>query len=61
MDTSDSQIVFDENGICEYCHNFDSTILPSWHTDHRGEARLRKLSHEIRKDRGLKTLIVLSG
>jgi N-acetyl sugar amidotransferase len=30
MDTSDSNISFDENGLCEYCYNFKKNILPTW-------------------------------
>lgn len=28
MDTSDPYINFDENGICDYCSNYDQNILP---------------------------------
>ena len=64
MDTTDSKIVFDERGVCEYCNNFESTIKPSWHTGERGKEQLRKLSHLIRKDKGSKDfdcIIGLSG
>jgi N-acetyl sugar amidotransferase len=30
MDTSDSLISFDGNGVCEYCNNYKSNILPKW-------------------------------
>ena len=39
MDTSDSGIVFDERGWCDYCNNYHRNILPNWHTDERGERR----------------------
>lgn len=48
MDTSDSQIRFDEHGVCDHCNTFTTSILPSWHTDERGAAALRKLTDEIR-------------
>ena len=51
MDTSDSEINFDDSGVCEYCNNFDSNIKPSWHTDDRGERQLAKLSELIKSDR----------
>ena len=35
MDTSDSGIVFDERGWCDYCNNYHRNILPNWHTDER--------------------------
>ncbi|KAB0572920.1 N-acetyl sugar amidotransferase [Helicobacter pullorum] len=32
MDTSDPEIVFDENGVCNHCKKFDEKILPYWKT-----------------------------
>ena len=31
MDTSDPSIQFDAHGTCDYCHNFEANIRPSWH------------------------------
>ncbi len=50
MDTSDPGIVFDERGWCDYCNNFESTILPNWHTDAQGEDQLMLLADKIRKE-----------
>lgn len=36
MDTSDSNIVFDARGFCDYCNNYDTNIVPHWHPDERG-------------------------
>ena len=30
MDTSDSKIVFDEKGVCDYCNDYYKNILPGW-------------------------------
>lgn len=49
MDTTDSGIVFDERGRCDYCHNFYTNILPNWHTDARGEAELQRIAGEIKR------------
>jgi len=49
MDTSDPNIVFDDAGLCEYCHNFDEHILPNWHTNERGARELDRLAVDIRK------------
>ncbi len=49
MDTSDPRIVFDEEGISDYYHNFQKNILPYWHTDERGEAELAKMAERIKK------------
>lgn len=49
MDSSDPNIVFDGRGWCDYCNNFEATIRPNWHTDHRGEAALQALADKIRE------------
>ena len=30
MDTTDSKIIFDENGVCDHCLNFEKNIKPYW-------------------------------
>lgn len=30
MDTTDSKITFDENGVCDHCRNFDKNLKPYW-------------------------------
>lgn len=49
MDTSDSMITFDENGVCDHCINFEKKIKPNWHTDHVGEEKLENLVKKIKK------------
>ena len=49
MDTSDSKIVFDERGRCDYCSNYYTNILPNWHPDAVGAAQLERMVDEIRK------------
>lgn len=64
MDTTDPNIVFDQNNECDYCNNFQKVILPNWHTDERGEAELIKVAEKIRKDgqgRDFDCIIGLSG
>ena len=51
MDTSDSGIAFDENGLCDYCNNYDHYILPKWHTDFNGEKQLLESANSIRASR----------
>lgn len=48
MDASDPNIVFDAQGVCDYCNNFRSEILPNWHPDERG-VELETLAAKIRK------------
>jgi N-acetyl sugar amidotransferase len=50
MDTSDSGIVFDANGRCDYCNNYYANILPNWHTDERGQQGLERIAERIRAD-----------
>ena len=49
MDTTDSQIHFDSEGVCDHCITFDQKILPYWKTDSSGEASLLKLTQKIKK------------
>jgi len=49
MDTSDSQIVFDERGVCDHCIGFERDVLPNWHPDERGAAMFREVVERIRR------------
>lgn len=49
MDTSDSNIVFDNEGVSDYYHNFKQVIEPNWHTNERGYQDLIKISSDIKK------------
>ena len=48
MDTTDSKIVFDRDGVCDFCNDFKKNILPSWKpmTD---DPALEQIGEEIRK------------
>ena len=64
MDSSDPHIHFNEQGLCDYCVNFDLAIMPNWHPNERGHAELMKLSEKIKKDgqgRDFDCIIGLSG
>jgi len=50
MDTTDPQIKFDENGMCDFCYNYYNSILPSWHTDEIGEKELQRITEKMKKD-----------
>ncbi|MDF1865104.1 MAG: N-acetyl sugar amidotransferase [Saprospiraceae bacterium] len=50
MDTSDSNIEFNEAGESDYYTNFNEVILPNWHTDERGHAELMRIAEKIKKD-----------
>lgn len=50
MDTSDSKIVFDENGMCDHCHNYYENIVPNWHTDAIGKKKMDEIVEQIKRD-----------
>lgn len=50
MDTSDSNITFDEKGWCDYCNNYHKNIVPNWHPDERGQAELMQMIERIRRE-----------
>lgn len=49
MDTSDSNIIFNENGESDYYTNFINNIIPNWHTDQKGHDALMQLAAQIKK------------
>jgi len=50
MDTTDSKITFDENGVCDHCNDFYKNVKPNWHTDERGRKELEIIINKIKKD-----------
>lgn len=50
MDTSDSQIVFDEHGVCDHCNGFKRDVLPNWHPDDQGKAMFREVVEKIKRE-----------
>ena len=64
MDTSDSRIIFDENGVCDHCLDFYSNVKPNWHTDNTGRLELESIINRIKRDdknRDFDCLLGLSG
>ena len=49
MDTTDSKITFDENGVCDHCRNFDTRIKPFWKPQENRFDELEELAKKIRK------------
>jgi N-acetyl sugar amidotransferase len=50
MDTSDTKIIFDDQGVCDHCNRFYKNILPNWHTDEKGWDSLQKIVEKIKKE-----------
>lgn len=64
MDTSDSAIEFDANGVCDHCRSFGCGVAPHWHPDEKGEAIFREMVGNIResgKGKPFDSIIGLSG
>lgn len=64
MDTSDSAIVFDENGMCDHCKTYYEKTLPAWHTDEKGLNELMKSAEKIKaegKEKDFDCIIGMSG
>ena len=64
MDTTDSKIVFDEQGVCDHCRTFKRDILPDWHTDERGQQELDRHIAKIKQEgvgRDFDCIICMSG
>ncbi len=49
MDTTDSRIQFDSNGVCDHCNTFYNKIKPNWHTDESGRAELDRVVSKIKE------------
>lgn len=50
MDTTDSKIIFNENGICDHCLDFEKNVKPNWHTGERGNRELSEIVAKIKKE-----------
>lgn len=64
MNTSDPNIAFNDEGICNYCNNFEASIKPSWDTGAKGTSDLQQLADSIRqsaKGHDFDCIIGLSG
>ena len=62
MDTSDSNIVFDENGVCGRCNEFKSRIEPEWNHGLGHEKELEELIADIkRKGKALEFAEIVAG
>ena len=64
MDSTDPNIIFDENNISDYYHNYINKILPSWNTEKKGIEELNKIAKKIKsknKDKAFDCIIGMSG
>jgi N-acetyl sugar amidotransferase len=49
MDTTDEKIVFDEEGVCDHCHGFETDVVPNWHPDEIGKKNVEDMVEAIKK------------
>lgn len=50
MDTTDSKITFDENGVCDHCNTYYQDIEPVWSYGEGRKDKLERLIESIRKN-----------
>lgn len=62
MDTTDPEITFDENGVCNHCKYFDEFVKPNWFPNDEGLKKLEKIIDKIKKEaKSYDCIIGLSG
>jgi N-acetyl sugar amidotransferase len=64
MDTSDSRINFDSNGICDHCNDFINNVKPNWIVDENSKNELAKIIEKIKiqgKGKEFDCILGLSG
>jgi len=49
MDTSDPDIVFDDNGVCNHCKRAEQLLAEKWFPNEVGERKLQEISHTIKQ------------
>ena len=50
MDTTDSKIEFDQNGVCDFCNDYYENILPGWKQGEDGMRELQEIAKKIRAE-----------
>ena len=50
MDTTDSNITFNEQGVCDHCIDFEKDVKNKWFPNEEGRLRLKKTVANIKKD-----------
>lgn len=50
MDTTDPNIQFDENGVCNHCHTYDRRVDRRVFTGNEGKRRLNEIVSNIKKE-----------
>jgi len=64
MDTTDSKIVFDDNGVCDHCNTFSKNIIQKWNPEGLDESALYSMAAKIKhegKKKDFDCIIGMSG
>ena len=48
MDTTDPEIVFDADGVCNHCHEFDGLLGTQWFPNEDGKRKLESILETVR-------------
>jgi len=51
MDTTDPEIVFDEEGVCNHCHQFYNETSKRWFPNEMGKKKLEQIFNQIKEQR----------
>ena len=64
MDTTDSSIKFDKNGVCDHCNTYYSDIKPNWNPNNKGWIEITNIANKIKeagKGKDFDCIIGMSG
>jgi len=64
MDTTDPSITFDEKGVCDHCHDFESKLKPQWNPGDFNSPEINDLIEQIKqkgKNKEFDCILGLSG
>ena len=50
MDTTDSMITFNADGVCDHCITYEEQIIPKWNPEGIDDNTLKKLADKIRSE-----------
>ena len=50
MDTTDPEITFDEDGICNHCRQFESVTKKNWFPNEEGARKLQSILEQIKSE-----------
>lgn len=64
MDTTDTEIIFDDNGVCNHCLKFENETKKRWFPNNEGKEKLNKIYAKIKeetKNKDYNCILGLSG